>query len=352
MRGRVWKWTVTFIGVLAILAAACSDVEEDGGAGGETAAGETAAGETAGGETGAGGVEVAQCGSEPIRIAVNAWVGADANAAVAAAVMEDQMGCTVELVEIDEFPQFSAMAQGDLDASLEVWPSVHAKDRKQYIDNPDGGVVDGGELGILGNIGWFVPSYVIDEHPEFASYEGIVGSESYFATAETGDKGQFLGSDPNFGFYDEEIAQNLGLDLDFVYSGSETGSLAALDAAFANQEPLLMYFWSPHWAQDKYDLVEVQLPAFNDECAAALENADADGYACDYADDLLYKAFSADLEAKDPAAFAFLSNFNWTAEDQNSVGVQINDGMDPLEAARAWTADNEAVWSAWLPAAS
>jgi glycine betaine/proline transport system substrate-binding protein len=193
---------------------------------------------------------------------------------------------------------------------------------------------------------------VIDEHPEFAGYEGIVGNESYFATAETGDKGQFLGSDPNFGFYDEEIAQNLGLDLEFVYSGSETGSLAALDAAFANQEPLLMYFWSPHWAQAKYDLVEVELPAFTDECAAALENADADGYACDYADDVLYKAFGVDLEAKDPAAFQFLSNFNWTAEDQNSVGVAINDGTDRLEAARAWMADNEAVWSAWLPAAS
>jgi glycine betaine/proline transport system substrate-binding protein len=337
MRGRLWKWTVTFIGILAVLAAACSDVEGDGGDGGET---------------GAGGGTVAQCGSEPIRLAVNAWVGAEANAAVAAAVMEDQMGCTVELVEIDEFPQFSAMAQGDLDASLEVWPSVHADDRTQYIDDPNGGVVDGGELGILGNIGWFVPSYVIDEHPEFAGYEGIVGNESYFATAETGDKGQFLGSDPNFGFYDEEIAQNLGLDLEFVYSGSETGSLAALDAAFANQEPLLMYFWSPHWAQAKYDLVEVELPAFTDECAAALENADADGYACDYADDVLYKAFGVDLEAKDPAAFQFLSNFNWTAEDQNSVGVAINDGTDRLEAARAWMADNEAVWSAGLPAAS
>jgi glycine betaine/proline transport system substrate-binding protein len=193
---------------------------------------------------------------------------------------------------------------------------------------------------------------VIDERPEFASYEGLAGNESFFATAETGDQGQFLGSDPNFGFYDEEIAENLGLDFEFVYSGSETGSLAALDTAFANQEPLLMYFWSPHWAQAKYELVEVDLPAFNDECAAALENADADGYACDYADDVLYKALSADLETKDPAVFQFLSSFGWTAEDQNAVGVAINDGADPLDAARVWTAENEDVWSAWLPVAS
>jgi glycine betaine/proline transport system substrate-binding protein len=335
MRKGRWVQVAAFVGV-ALIAAACSDVATDEPSGGDT--------------TGAN--EVAQCGSEPINLAVNAWVGAEANAAVAAAVMEQEMGCEVELVDIDEFPQFQAMADGDIDATLEVWPSVHPDDRTNYIDNPDGGVVDGGELGVPGNIGWFIPSYVLDEHPEFASYEGIIGNESYFATPETEPKGQFLGSDPNFGFYDEEIAQNLGLDFEFVYSGSETGSLAALDKAFQDQAPLLMYFWSPHWAQAKYDLVEVELPPYTDECGKALENADADGYACDYADDILYKAFSAGLEEKDPAAFQFLSNFQWTADDQNSVAVQINDKVDPLEAAQTWMDANEDVWSAWLPPAA
>jgi glycine betaine/proline transport system substrate-binding protein len=322
------------VGAATLMLAACGDVAEPPATTGPT-------------------TEVAQCGSEPIRLAVNAWVGAEANAAVAAAIMQQEMGCTVELVDIDEFPQFSAMAQGDIDATLEVWPSVHAQDRTDYIDDPNGGVVDGGELGVIGNIGWFMPSYVLDEHPEFTSYEGLKGNESVFATAETGSKGQFLGSDPAFGFYDEEIAQNLGLDFKFVYSGSETGSLAALDKAFADQDPLLMYFWSPHWAQEKYDLVEVELPPFDDTCAQALaDNPDtADGYACDYADDVLYKAFSADLETKDPAAFEFLSNFQWTAEDQNPIGLAIQEGTDPLEAAQVWVDANQDIWQAWLPTA-
>ncbi|MEX2274428.1 MAG: glycine betaine ABC transporter substrate-binding protein [Actinomycetota bacterium] len=318
---------------LIVLLAACSDVEDP-------------ADDAAGGDS----TEVAQCGDEELKLAVNAWVGAEANAAVAQQVMSDQMGCQVELVEIDEFPQFAALAQGDLDATLEVWPSVHPKEYKQYIES-DGGVVDGGELGVIGNIGWFLPSYVLEENPEFASYEGIKGNEETFATAETGDKGQFLGSDPNFGFYDEEIAQNLGLDLEFVYSGSESASLAALDKASTNQDPLLMYFWSPHWAQAKYDLQEVELPEYNDECEAALENDDADGYACDYADDVLYKAFSADLETKDPAAFEFLSNFQWTEEDQNEVALALEEGATAEEAATDWMSQNQDVWEAWLPAA-
>jgi glycine betaine/proline transport system substrate-binding protein len=317
---------------LVLVMAACSDVSES----------------TPGGGTNA---DVAQCGSEPIRLAVNKWVGAEANAAVAAVVMEQQMGCDVELTKIDEFPQFSAMAKGDLDATLEVWPSVHPEERIQYIDDPDGGVVDGGELGILGNIGWFVPSYVLDEHPEFASWEGIKGNESYFATPESGDQGQFLGSDPAFGYFDEAIIESLGLDLKWIAGGSETGSLSALDKAFTAQEPLLMYFWSPHWALVKYNLVEVELPPFDDQCAEAALTADAAGYDCDYADDVLYKAFSEQLQQDDPAALEFLSNMTWTAEDQNAVALDIEEGMSPEEAGKKWMDANPDVWQAWLPAA-
>ena len=60
-----------------------------------------------------------------------------------------------------------------------------------------------------------------------------------------------------------------------------------------------MYWWTPQWANAKYDLVEVELPEYTDECAdIALNDPEAIGYNCDYADDVLYKAFSAELEAQ------------------------------------------------------
>ena len=69
---------------------------------------------------------VAQCGSEPITLAVNPWVGAEANANVAKVLMEEQMGCTVELQDVNEKAQFPGMADGTIDATLEVWPSGHS----------------------------------------------------------------------------------------------------------------------------------------------------------------------------------------------------------------------------------
>jgi glycine betaine/proline transport system substrate-binding protein len=339
MRRRSWTWTVALAAVLTLAMAACSDVQEEppaaGGGGGDT-----------------GGAAVAQCGSDPIVIAVNPWVGAEANANVAKVLMEQEMGCTVELQEVNESAQFPAMADGDVDATLEVWPSGHLKDRKDYIEKA-GSVVDGGELGIIGNIGWFTPSYVVEQNPEYATWEGFKADADLFSTAETGDKGRFLGADTTYSIFDEAIISSLGLDLEVVYSGSEAASLAALDKAVSNQDPILMYWWTPQWANAKYDLVEVELPAYNDQCAQiAAEDPDAaQGYNCDYAEDVLYKAFSADLQTKDPAAFEFFSNFQWTEEDQNGVALEIQEGTDPEEAAQTWIDANTDVWEAWLPAA-
>jgi glycine betaine/proline transport system substrate-binding protein len=331
MRHRGW---VIAAASVAVLAAACSDVS------------------TSGAGAPSGNAAYAQCGSDPIVIAVNPWVGAEANANVAANVMEEQMGCTVTLKRYNEKAQFPAMADGDVDATLEVWPSGHGPDREQYIDTAKT-VVDGGELGIIGNIGWFVPQYVIDQYPQYASWEGFKDDADVFATADTGDKGRFLGADTTYSIFDEQIIAALGLDLTVVYSGGEAQSLAALDKAVQNQEPILMYWWTPQWANAKYDLVEVKLPKYTDECAnIALNDPEAIGYDCDYANDVLYKAFSSQLQTKDPAAFQFLSNFNWTADDQNAVALQIQEGTEGSDAAQSWIDENQDVWQAWLPASS
>ena len=62
-------------------------------------------------------------GQSTIRLAQNAWLGSELNATVAQILLEEELGFSVELVEIDEDAQWDLIAAGDLDASLEVWPS-------------------------------------------------------------------------------------------------------------------------------------------------------------------------------------------------------------------------------------
>jgi glycine betaine/proline transport system substrate-binding protein len=284
-----------------------------------------------------------------IRIAVNPWTGSAVNANVAKILLERELGYTVELVEIDENRQFPALASGELDASLEVWPSGHAEEIHRYIEGRrggplrDGGIVDGGELGLIGNIGWWIPTYLVEERPELARYQGLKGSEDLVG-------GEFLAGDPTFVSYDEEIIESLGLDLEVVNTGSERALIRAIDDAFKRREPLLTYFYTPHWAHRKYELTEVQLPAYDEECEEAARERDGEGYDCDYANDVLFKAFWLRFEHKAPAAFRFLSNFQYTTDDQQEIAFLVDsEGVPMREAAERWIGENPDVWRKWLP---
>ncbi len=99
----------------------------------------------------------------------------------------------------------------------------------------------------------------------------------------------------------------------------------------------------------KYDLVNVLLPEYNDECGASAAAGDG-GVDCDYPEDVLFKAASGQLEEKAPDVFAFLEAFTLTTEDQLSMLPPVEiDGRDPAEVAADWVEANEDTWSAWLP---
>ena len=315
---------------LTLVAAACSDVSSSSAAGGDSSS-------------------VPNNSATTIKLAISPWLGAAANAAVAQKLLEEKLGYTVESKELDEYTQFKALSNGDQDATLEVWPSGHAEDYANYIDNSNG-VVDGGPLGITGQIGWYIPTYMLQDHPELATWEGLKTDASLFQTSDSGDAGQILDGDPSFVTYDQPIADNLGLNLKVAYAGSEAAELTELDTAYSAQKPILMYFWTPHWGQQKYELTNVELPAVTQACTDAIANSTPEQYSCAYPADPLYKAFSDKLQAKAPAALAFLSAMQWTIDDQNSVSLDLYNGTDPGDAAQAWIDANPTVWQPWVDA--
>jgi glycine betaine/proline transport system substrate-binding protein len=301
-----------------------------------------------GGDEGAdGGVDADK---PTINLIVNPWTASRLNAEVAKVIIEEQLGYPVEITEVNENDaMFTGMADGTLDAVLEIWPSGVTDAENAYFD--EGSVVNLGGLGAIGKIGWFVPRYVIDEHPELATWEGFADPAlaALFATPETGDNGRFLGTDPSYSQYDEQIIENLGLPLQVIFSGSEPATVAELDARVAANEPIVMYWWTPTAAVAKYDLVNVALPAYTEECGASAAAGDG-GVDCDYPEDVLFKAASAKLRDKAPDVFSFLEKFTITTDDQLSMLPPVEiDGEEPAAVAAKWVTDNESVWSAWLP---
>jgi glycine betaine/proline transport system substrate-binding protein len=292
-----------------------------------------------------GDAVAAPSGDKPaIKIVQNAWTASALEAELAKQVIEANLGNKVEIVTIDENAMFAGLSAGDVDAVLEIWPSGVTADEQKFLD--DGSVTNMGLLGTVGKIGWWVPDYMIEQNPSLASSEGLADPAiaKLFATAETGDRGRFLGTDPSYSQYDEAIVKNLNLPFDVKYSGSEAATVAEIDARVAKKEPVLLYWWTPTAAVAKYNLKNVTLPAHTPECYADPAKAN-----CDYPEDPMFKAASAKLSAKDAAVFAFIQKFTLSTDDQLAMlpAVEI-DKRPAADVAKEWIAANPDKVKAWL----
>jgi glycine betaine/proline transport system substrate-binding protein len=288
-------------------------------------------------------------GNKPtITLAQNPWLSSRLNVAVAKIILEEKMGYPVTVTEIDEYAQWNALAKGDVQASLEVWPSGHMDDVKKYIDDQKT-VDNGGLLGPVGKIGWFIPTYMLQSHPDLATWEGLKKPENValFKTSATGDKGQFLTGDPSWTQHDTDIIKNLGLNLQVVALGSEKAMLNTVEAAYDKRQPILFYFWTPHSFHYKYDLTAVALPPYSDTCYA---KAAAGGIDCDYPTDPLFKILWPGLKTTAPQVYQFLKSFNYTTRDQIQMMAKVDfDGKSIDDVARDWVNTHESVWKSWLP---
>jgi glycine betaine/proline transport system substrate-binding protein len=276
-----------------------------------------------------------------------AWAGSTANTYIAKAVLEDKLGCQVEITKIAEIPVFQAMADGKVDAVLEDWQ--HTDEYKKYIDQA-GTVAQGGPLGVEGHIGWFIPKYLMDEHPEFSSWEGLKGEEDLFKTPESGDQGMFLGGDPSYVQKDKELIEALGLNLKFVTAGAEPAQVARWSQLYKQQKPVLFYWYTPQYLNQEYDLAEVKLPERFKGCKDdAKAGGDPEQYKCAYDVTIINKLFSKKFADSGSPAYDVLKKMKLTNEDQELVAKAIaGDKQDPDEAAADWVKDNQDKVDEWL----
>jgi glycine betaine/proline transport system substrate-binding protein len=286
------------------------------------------------------GVSRTTCGT--VSLAVNPWVGDAANVAVVGRLLQQQYGCKVTSKQLTEEASWQGLAAGSVDAILENWG--HDDFKKTYIDDRKVAV----EQGLTGNkgvIGWYVPPWMADEHPDITNYRKLNKYASLFRTPKSGTHGQFLAGDPSFVTNDAALIRNLHLDYTVVYAGSEDALIAAFRQAEATHSPLIGYFYDPQWLLSEIKLVHIPLPLYTPGC-----DADPKKVACDYQpydlDKIARKAF---VDSGSPAADV-IKNFRWTNEDQNAVARDITvRKLSPDAAAKNWLDAHRSTWQKWLP---
>ncbi|MEU7025943.1 ABC transporter substrate-binding protein [Streptomyces sp. NPDC046275] len=281
-------------------------------------------------------------GSRTVTLSVQSWVGAQANVAVAAYLLEHELGYRVDTVQIDEVPAWDALSQGRVDAILEDWG--HPDQEKRYIDDK-GTIARGGDLGVTGHIGWFVPTYFAERHPDVTDWRNLNKYADAFRTAESGGKGQLMDGSPSYVTNDKALVDNLGLDYQVVFAGSEAAQITQIKRFAKERKPFLTYWYKPQWLFEKVPMTEVRLPAYKEGC-----DADPAKVACAYPHTPLQKFLNARFAEDGGDAAAFLKRFRWTTGMQNDVALMIAEQkLSPQEAAGRWVKEHESTWRAWLP---
>ncbi|MFF8906998.1 ABC transporter substrate-binding protein [Streptomyces olivaceoviridis] len=280
-------------------------------------------------------------GAKSVTLSVQSWVGAQSNVAVAQYILQHKLGYRVDTVQVDEVPAWDALSQGRVDALLEDWG--HPDQEKRYVKDKKT-IAHGGDLGVTGHIGWFVPTYLAKEHPDITDWRNLNKYASLFRTAESGGKGQLMDGSPSYVTNDKALVKNLKLDYQVVFAGSEAAQITQMKQFAKEKKPFLTYWYSPQWLFEKVPMTEVRLPPYKEGC-----DADAAKVACSYPHTPLQKYLNADFARSGGKAAAFLKKFRWTTRDQNEVSLMIADQkLDPQEAARKWVDSHPAVWKKWL----
>ncbi len=245
------------------------------------------------------------------------WDSEIASTHVVAAVLEDELNQNVSMQSAEAGPMWAGMGRGDFDATVSAWlPATH----EAYWDDFGDDVVDLGPNLEEARIGWVVP--------EYTPIESVEEVNDFYDELD----GEIIGIDPGAGLMQasEEAIEVYGIELDLV-EGSDAAMTAALESAINNEEHIVVTGWTPHWKFSAYDL------KYLDDPEGAFGEAEA-----------IHTIVTPDLENENPEAYEFLDNFYWTNEQIGEVMVLIEEGMEPMEAARAWLSDNEDILDDWL----
>lgn len=245
------------------------------------------------------------------------WDSEIASTHVVEKVLED-LGYNVTITPIDNAIMWEAVANGEADGMVAAWlPATHGDLFEQYEDQ----LVDLGENLEGAQIGLVVPEYMdattIDDLADYADElnNAITGIEPGAGVVQAAENAT------------ETYA---GIDGWEVQTSSSGAMATTLGEAINNEEPIVVTGWTPHWKFASYDLKYLEDPegVFGD--AEVIKTMVREG-----------------LEDDMPNAYQVLDQFNWTADDMESVMLDMEDGTSPADAAAAWVEANEDAVAEW-----
>jgi glycine betaine/proline transport system substrate-binding protein len=288
--------------------------------------------------------------SDPIVIPIHNWSSQIVMSHVVGQIFES-MGNNVEFVTTDSQAVYESVRLGDVTLELEVWEGAFGASFRAALEK--GGLHDAGDHDAVTREDWWYPMWTKDACPGLPSWEALNDCAALFATAETGSKGRYLDGPVDWLKHGQERVASLGMNFQVVNAGSAAALWAEIGSAEAEKRPVVVFNWTPNFAEAVWPGEFVEFPTYVDGCnstdASVGPNPDA-LYDCgNPATGYLKKAAWDGMKDKWPDAYNVLTKISFTnpqiAEMAKFVDV---DEMEPEEAAEEWLAANESIWNSWI----
>jgi len=289
--------------------------------------------------------------AKPIKLAINEWTSQHITTHIAGQMLQ-AAGYNVEYITAGYQNMWQAVADGQLDAALEIYESNVTEQYRQL--QRTGKVEDLGELGFAAREGFVYPAHVEKLCPGLPDWQALKKCAAVFASAETLPNGRLLDYPGEWGTPGADRLKALSLPFKAVPAGSEGALVTEFRASSERKTPLLAVFWSPHWAIAAYDLKYVALPEGTPECyedPAYGPNPNVTGD-CDFLPTRVFKAAWPGVKEQWPAAYQIMKNFQLSIDQQQTLMGKVDvDGRSAEEVTLEWFNANQATWKPIVEAA-
>ena len=296
----------------------------------------------------------AACGS--VSIGAMNWNSARVIAQIEKIVLQAGYGCTVAVLETSTVPGLTQQIEtGRPDILSETW----VKSVRQLYERgvADGKIVKAGNVLLEGGIeGWWVPSYLVQQHPDLKTVEDLKRKWELFKDPEQPDKGRFHTCP--VGWACEIINHNLfkayGLGDTFRLFNAGSGEKLneSLARAYNARKPWVGYYWGPTAILGRYPMKRLKLNAPDPQGHKCNQRKDCNTpHAGGYPAARVFSTTTVKFKENNPEAFDFIAKMSIPNRIMNAVlAWGEKNGSDDAGMARHFLSTERPLWTPWVPA--
>jgi glycine betaine/proline transport system substrate-binding protein len=196
--------------------------------------------------------------------------------------------------------------------------------------------------------GWWIPTYLAEEHPELTTIEGILENPDLVG-------GTFNNCPDGWGcrIVNDNLIRAMDLEssgLEVFNHGSGETLSTSMASAYQNREPWLGYYWGPTVPLGQYDMTRVDLGGVDMDVHANNQNPDAPNPGVsDFPAAPILTSVTTDLAEREPQIVEFLSNMEWETGTMSALlAWQAENNASAEETAVYFLRNYQDTWSAWL----